>query len=431
MPGIGNAKTNRSFCGPQVGPVAGAAVTTTYGYDNIYQLLSATKGGSTSEAYTYDPVGNRLTSLAVPSFSYNPSNELASTSSATYGYDLNGNAATKNDSTGSTTYNWDFENRLSSVVLPGSGGTVTFKYDPFGRRIYKSSTNGTSVFAHDGDNLVEETNGSGTVVARYSQGLNIDEPLAMLRGSATSYYQADGLGSITSLTNSSGASAQTYTYDSFGNRTASSGSLTNPFQYTGRESDTETNLYYYRTRYYDPFEGRFVSEDAMGLSADLNFYRYVDNSPLIFNDPYGLYKNTGKPADPLKSSIVCDGKGGIRVHLNELFPKVPLVEECLGPCTQIHEESHRRDALAQNPKICRGSADGIQIGFSNNKEQGASELAAYRLDLKCMREQEKRAKCDKCTKLINQLIKAINTDPIYGIPRWLQELSPNTPKVNY
>jgi hypothetical protein len=34
-------------------------------------------------------------------------------------------------------------------------------------------------------------------VARYTQGLNIDEPVAMLRSSATSYYHADGLGSIT------------------------------------------------------------------------------------------------------------------------------------------------------------------------------------------------------------------------------------------
>jgi len=81
------------------------------------------------------------------------------------------------------------------VTLPGAGGTVTFKYDPFGRRIYKSSSNGTSIYAYDGDNLAEETNSSGTVVARYTQGEDIDEPLAVLRSSTTSYYQADGLGS--------------------------------------------------------------------------------------------------------------------------------------------------------------------------------------------------------------------------------------------
>jgi hypothetical protein len=53
----------------------------------------------------------------------------------------------------------------------------SFKYDPFGRRIYKLSSTSTSVYAYDGDNLVEETNAAGGVVARYSQGLNIDEPV--------------------------------------------------------------------------------------------------------------------------------------------------------------------------------------------------------------------------------------------------------------
>jgi len=97
-----------------------------------------------------------------------------------------------------TTYAWDFENRLSSVTLPGSGGTVSFANDPFGRRIKKVSTSGMSIYAYDGNNLIEETNSAGAVVARYSDGLNIDEPLAMLRSAATSYYQADGLGSVIS-----------------------------------------------------------------------------------------------------------------------------------------------------------------------------------------------------------------------------------------
>jgi YD repeat-containing protein len=82
-----------------------------------------------------------------------------------------------------THYNWDFENRLTSVQLPGSGGTVSFKYDAFGRRVEKVSSSTTSIYVYDGDNLIEEINSAGTAVARYTQGLNIDEPLAMLRGS--------------------------------------------------------------------------------------------------------------------------------------------------------------------------------------------------------------------------------------------------------
>lgn len=88
------------------------------------------------------------------------------------------------------------------------------------------------------------------MIARYTQGDDVDEPLAMLRNATTTYYETDGLGSITSLTNGTGALAQSYSFDSFGKLTTASGSLTNSFQYAGREFDAETGLYYYRARYY-------------------------------------------------------------------------------------------------------------------------------------------------------------------------------------
>jgi YD repeat-containing protein len=165
-----------------------AAVTSNYGYDAIYELTGVTQGTNTTESYTYDPVGNRLSSLGVSPYSVNVSNELTSTPSTSYSYDDNGNTSSKTDSTGTTTYTWDFENRLSSVTLPASGGTVSFKYDPWGRRIEKSSSAGTLIYAYDGYNLIEETNAAGAAVARYSQGEDVDEPLAILRSGATSYY---------------------------------------------------------------------------------------------------------------------------------------------------------------------------------------------------------------------------------------------------
>ena len=272
-----------------------AGVTSSYGYDAIYELTGVMQGANTTESYTYDPVGNRLSSLSVSPYNVNVSNELTSTPSTTYTYDNNGNTASKTDSTGTTNYTWDFENRLSSVTLPGNGGTVTFKYDPLGRRIQKSFTTGaspptttTTNYLYDGDNGIEEVDPSGSVLARYSDGLNIDERLAMLRSGATSYYQADGLGSITSLSSGAGALAQTYTFDSFGKQTASSGSLANPFRYTGREYDTETNLYFYRARYYDPSAGRFLAEDPIGFDGDnSNLYVYVKNGPTRHVDPTG------------------------------------------------------------------------------------------------------------------------------------------------
>jgi RHS repeat-associated protein len=77
---------------------------------------------------------------------------------------------------------------------------------------------------------------------------------------------------MASLSSGAGALAQNYTFDSFGEQTASSGTLTDPFQYTARQLEPETNLYYCRARYYDPGTGNFLSEDPIRFEGDLNFY---------------------------------------------------------------------------------------------------------------------------------------------------------------
>jgi YD repeat-containing protein len=74
-------------------------------------------------------VGNRLTNLGSAAWSYNTSNELSGRPSYTYTYDNNGNTLTSVTGSNTTTYAWDVENRLKSVTLAGSGGTVSFKYD--------------------------------------------------------------------------------------------------------------------------------------------------------------------------------------------------------------------------------------------------------------------------------------------------------------
>jgi RHS repeat-associated protein len=221
----------------------------------------------------------------VPTYSYNSSNELTSNSNGSYTYDANGDTLTEVNGNG---YTWDFENRLTQAVVPGTnGGTTTFKYDPFGRRIQKSGPLGTTNYLYDQRSVVEEVDSSGNVLARYTQGRGVDEPLAQLRSGTTSYYQQDGLGSVTSLSNPAGALANTYTYDSYGRLTSSTGTLVNPLQYTGREFDSETGIYYYRARYFDPGAGRFLSEDRLRFGEGPNFYDYVQNNPLRWADPTG------------------------------------------------------------------------------------------------------------------------------------------------
>ena len=260
-------------------------ITSNYTYDQLYELTQVTQGGGTTESYSYDAVGNRLSSSGVPTYSYNASNELTSNSTGSYTYDANGN--TLSDPSGKS-YTWDFENRLTQAVVPGTnGGTTTFKYDPFGRRIQKSGPLGTTNYLYDRHRLVDELAASGSVLASYAEGLRIDEPFAELRSGATGYYDADDLGSITSLTNASGTTTDTLTYDSFG-QTTSTGTVQNPLQFVARESDSETGLYYYRFRYYDPKVGRFISEDPSEFRGGRNFYTYVGNNPLVHIDPFGL-----------------------------------------------------------------------------------------------------------------------------------------------
>ncbi len=204
-------------------------------------------------------------------------------SSAVARDDANGN--TLSDAQGRS-FTWDFENRLTQVVNPGVG-TTSFRYDPFGRRIQKSGPLGTTNYVYDTTSLIDELDGTGGVLAGYTHSLDIDEPLADIRSGTANYYQADGLGSITSLTNPYAAATATYGYDAFGNLSASTGSLTNPFRYTGREFDPETGLYYSRARYLDLSTGRFVSEDPARRGT--TFYAYARNKPVNRTDPLGLW----------------------------------------------------------------------------------------------------------------------------------------------
>ncbi|MFZ0956487.1 MAG: RHS repeat-associated core domain-containing protein, partial [Candidatus Sulfotelmatobacter sp.] len=176
-----------------------------------------------------------------------------------------------------------------------------------------------SVYLYDGSlrqgwNVIEEVDNSGNVLARYTQGQVMDQTFAELRSDVTSYFEQDGIGSITSLSNPASALANTYTYDSFGKLTASTGTLTNPFQFTGREFDPETGIYQYRARYYDQRGGRFISEDPMGFDSGVNFYDYVKNRPLDSVDPLGL------------STLVFDREGGL-LYIYDAFGNLLAVCE--------------------------------------------------------------------------------------------------------
>ena len=129
-------------------------------------------------------------------------------------------------------------------------------------------------------------------MARYSHGYQVDRPLVLERGGQNYFYQTDHLGSVRTLTDASGTVINSYDYESYGRFETRIEGIVQPYAFTAREFDEESNYYYYRSRYYDPFSGRFVSADPLGFSAgDLNLYRYVFNNPTNRVDPYGLFSD--------------------------------------------------------------------------------------------------------------------------------------------
>ncbi len=117
----------------------------------------------------------------------------------------------------------------------------------------------------------------------------------MIRSGTTSYYHADGLGSVTTLTNTSGAVVERAAYDAYGQTqltnaagTVLAGSAVgNRFGFTGRELDGKTGLYYYRARIYSPTLGRFLQRDPVSDDSLGNLYRYAENNPSLLVDPNG------------------------------------------------------------------------------------------------------------------------------------------------
>lgn len=72
---------------------------------------------------------------------------------------------------------------------------------------------------------------------------------------------------------------------------------------------SETGLYYYRARYYDPSAGRFLSEDPMQFTAGGNFYRYAYNNAALWSDPTGMMPSDGpSPAIMIPSTRVPGSK---------------------------------------------------------------------------------------------------------------------------
>jgi len=272
----------------------------TFNYNNRSELTKATLSPDVYD-YTYDAIGNKQQTKfnnTPTTRTSNALNQYTQIGSVPLSYDLDGNLL----SNGIFTYGYDAENRLTTVSS-NNILLVTNVYDPFSRRIQKITPTATHSYFYDSWNLIFETidynNGAfdkidyvwGKDQSGTFQGAGgVGGLLAMSINGVYYYPFFDHNGNITDYVNASGTIVAHYEYDAFGNTIALSGSMASVFRFrfSMKYYDSETGLYYYGYRFYNPVFGRWINRDPIGEDGGINLYTFTKNSPINRFDKLGL-----------------------------------------------------------------------------------------------------------------------------------------------
>jgi len=313
----------------------------TAGYDNEDRLTSWNRAnGTDSQTWNLSLVGDWNSTVingTTQNRTHNAVHEVTDIGGNSLTFDAKGNQLT--DDKGRT-FTWDIDNKLASADASNAGGeaNLSFTYDAIGRRVSKSDGTTTTIYVCAGQQVVCEYDAGDdpSSVApnqSYVYGTYVDEPLAKIDATnGTLYYHTNRLYCVTALTDSSGDVVERYAYAAYGVTTIldpaattvrATSSVGNPYLYTGRRLDPEfasgsaSTIYYYRARYYDPHQGRFIGRDPAGYSTGQNLYAYCDAQPKVYTDPSGMvfvtvncpvggsipcYTYAGGPSGPFTSS---------------------------------------------------------------------------------------------------------------------------------
>ena len=298
--------------------------TKSYTYDTLGRLTKTVTTDHNKDdktktvTYTYDNVGNRLKEddgTTTTSYTYNGLDQLKTSTKEKrtavdevrqYSYDANGNQTdVKNTKTGQTeSYTYDAENRLSKVAVTDKDGKTAViqqnRYNGEGQMIQKVEGSKTTNYYYQDGVVSYTTDGENSQTSQNLIGTDGNILATQRYGSDhTDYllYNKDIQGSSTSLVKENGSADATYQYTDFGETTINGDNkVENEVCYTGGIYDQSTGLYYLNARYYNPEDGRFVTEDTYRGETNepdtQNLYVYCADNPVNYVDPSGHWIDT-------------------------------------------------------------------------------------------------------------------------------------------
>lgn len=285
-----------------------------YTYDSLNRIIREDNKVVGTTIYAYDQNGN-ITERCEYDYTLKSGEELEELDCTHFSYDYegdklvnyNGEEFIYNDLGCPTTYRgktltWQYGKLLAKVSHLTK--ETTFTYDGLGRRTSKNNI----TFTYDNDGrLIKQSNGlefvyddKGVVGILYEEEIVTEGGTTEIIKSPY-FYRKDAQGNIIAILDNTGKVVVKYFYDCWGNNIAvaetgeedkSGIGFLNPFRYRGYYYDTETELYYLQTRYYDPEIGRFISQDILEYADPetingLNLYAYCLNNPIRYIDPNG------------------------------------------------------------------------------------------------------------------------------------------------
>ena len=282
------------------------AQAVTYEYDDLGQLVwekNATAGKAWN--YTYDNGGNILSRTEYTCSSSGTVSGSGTTTSYTYGDAEWGDLLTAYDGEAISydgignplsyrgwTMNWQGGRQLASMTK--GSNTLSFAYNESGLRTSKTVNGVTHNYVWQGSKLAADITDTYALYFHYDSTGDVIGFTRTANGTDTEYFYVKNFqGDILKVITATGTEAATYTYDSWGKLLTSTGDLAdaNPLRYRGYFYDTETGLYYLKSRYYDPEVCRFINADAYASTGQgilgLNMFTYCICSPVTLYDPSG------------------------------------------------------------------------------------------------------------------------------------------------